>query len=544
MSCEKISCDSQIRLRSHWLRCGVDVAVQDLVRDDNRPNVHYALKRILCQTSDQLKAAQSEIKLHQAISHPFVLSLIASDIQLSKSAEIQSKEALLLFPLYPRGSIVDVIARHVNEHSESSPWPFPEHEALRIFYAIGQGVQAIHGTGLAHRDIKPHNVLLAWPYRDGEKNSVEDSSSSSSSPSDLASEPIPILIDLGSADSLVQTPADRKGAFAIEERAAEHSTASYRAPELFDVRVGQVIDEKADLFSMALTLYYMAFGCSAFENENDGVMTLAIKSGNLTIPEEFIQQSHPSKHSSSSIHPSRLFSDEFCTFLREMVVADPTHRLTVKDAMKKSVILMMAALEKHQTQQAKQTSMPPDNDDDEFGSFTSASGSSSIPPALTPATLDVLITDMQIGSSSASIGSSTSQSYHGGFLKFGRKGSPHSTRLQLTSDKSCITYTSKGGAINSIPIRRIFGIVTGQVTTKFTRFKAMPEYAQKSHLCFSILLKPDGPESGSGEEVDPNSGESTLDLLADSHQLYRTWTMGLQALLDNPAAATQPTVGI
>lgn len=548
----------------------------DLVRSA-ADGKQYALKRILCQTPEQVEGAKAEIALHNAISHPFVLTLIASDIQPARNSEQKADEALLLFPLYSHGSIVDVVQRWNDTNSSASSsssskpssravphWPFPEHEALRIFYAICQGAQAIHAVGKRHCDMKPHNVLLSFPYSGSSPALTAPTpppaaAASSSSSSDgskplptLSSEPLPIIIDLGSADTLSITPADRKEAFALQERAAEHTTASYRAPELFDVKVGQVIDERTDLWSLALVLYFMAFGQSAFENEAEGVMTLAIRSGALTIPEEYVltedgQPPTPAASASSSSSqtpnsslrppPSRLFSSDFCAFLREMLVPSPEQRLGMKDAMKKSVILMMAALEKQQTRESAAASMAtaaPQGEDD-FGDF--ASGTATL-ATLTPAALDLLVTDMQLGSP--------------GLLKFGRQGTPHSTRLQLTPSKDAVTYTSKGGKVNSIPLTRIFALTLGMVTSKFARFKTMKASPYKPHLAFSLLIKPADPSAAgasaaaapSPEDVDPTSGEETLDLQAENHQTFRTWTIGLQALLAQPELAGKENLGI
>lgn len=608
----------------------------DLVRSDH--GVHYALKRILCQSSEQLAAARREIDLHSAISHPFVLSLVVSEIREVKQSGGGGghtvHEALLLFPLYPNGSIVDVVQRwHAAAQaaasllassprsglgvSQAQPWPFAEHEALRLFYAIAQGLQAMHAAGYAHRDLKPHNILLAGercyanPHAAQSPASASASAAAAAAPgTGLASEPTPIVIDLGSASPIPETPVDRRAASIIQDRAAEHSTASYRAPELWDVRPGIVLDERGDLFSLGLILYFMAFGSSAFENEIEGVLTLAIRQGRVTFPEGAIIGSAgaavgtgPSSSSSLSppsppppaLHPSRQFSSDFAQFIRDLLQPDPLLRMSLKAAMKKSVVLMMAALERANSPppppaasgaaaagSASAAAGAADDGEDEFGDFASASNpapasSTTASAAATastlpsPAALDLLITDMQLGSSasasSSGSGSGSSSSGSGGagggggFLKFGRKGSPHPTRLQLSADKRSLSWTSRpsrvgvggeAGAVNLIPLSRVFALVTGQRTEKFKRARQDSVWAKKSHLCFSLLLKPGSAASassasapgGTADEVDPASGEETLDLLADSHSLYRTWTTGLQALLTHPELAEREDQGI
>jgi len=583
----------------------------DLVSDDDRPKTFYALKRILCQTPEQVESAKSEISLHQSISHPFVLSLLDSAfIPARHSASPQAQEALLLFPLYPKGSIADAVQRYLTEdekafaaavassRSPSSPsyvpaaWPFPEHEALRLFYAVAQGMQAIHAQGVAHRDIKPHNVLLAYSSSAADSNTNTAASSSSPSSSSLSDDPTPIIIDLGSASPLITCPSDRRSAFALQDHASEIATSSFRAPELFEVRVGVEVDERADLWSLACTLYYMMFGASPFEDEVEGVMTLAIKQGAVRFPQHLIREdeeddspvfmppstapsaSSPSPSSSSSsspprpIHATRLCSPSFVQFLRELLVADPAMRPTLREAMKKSVVLMSAALDREQRRKEREEQRKTDqkdaadvvDDEDEFGDFASASPAIIVP---TGAALDLLLTELELGSPPAAL------------TKYGRKGQPHATKLKLSRDRRTITWTSKGGnKVNKLPLSRVLSIVLCQKTTKFARFASDPSVTSKSHLCFSLLLKPEMEENGKEEKEqekeketekdgdaatdgtqaeaiaeksttspspsdqptipsnpDPATWPHTLDLQADSHQTLRTWTQGIQAII-------------
>jgi len=580
----------------------------------------YALKRLLCQSSEQLEAARAEIALHQAISHPFVLGLVDSAIVPAKHPP-GAQEALLLFPLYKHGSIADVVQRfHAGAARAaaalaSSPkssaaaaqaqvWPFPEHEALRLFYACGQAVQALHQEGYAHRDVKPQNILLHVTSEDSYVAAAAGAAASitgfaaaaaAATPSTiegmLNSEPTPVLIDLGSAMPIPFTPADRKEAAATQDRCAEHCTASYRAPELWEVRPGVTLDEKADVFSLALTLYFMAFGHSAFENEVEGVMTLAVRAGNVAFPEEAIlpdgedagqavtqlaAATTTAAHGAATklpLHPSRQFSRAFAQLIRDMLHPDPAQRPSLRESMKRSVALMMRAVERAQAQTsaphaasaasaagassvssaAAVTAAPaaaPLAGDDEFGAFESATGSSSGGTAEDGPSLESLILEMQAGSSSSSAAAGSEGSgvaaagVPGGFLKFGRKGAPHPTMLQLSADRRSLTYTSRSGllgapSIKTVPLSRISAVVSGQQTAKFARARTDPTYARRAHLCLSLLLRPHAEGASPShsrsspplDEADPTSGEETLDLLADSHQLHRTWTTGLQRII-------------
>ena len=117
----------------------------------------------------------------------------------------------------------------------------------------------------AHRDIKPGNIMVD---DDGET---------------------PILMDLGSLAPSPTPITSRSMALAVQDTAAEHSTMPYRAPELFDVKTGSVIDGKVDIWSLGCTMYACLVGKSPFEARSDetgGSLSICVLGGDWRWPGE------------------------------------------------------------------------------------------------------------------------------------------------------------------------------------------------------------------------------------------------------------------
>jgi serine/threonine kinase 16 len=99
----------------------------------------------------------------------------------------------------------------------------------------------------------------------------------------------PILMDLGSLAPSPTPITSRSLALAVQDTAAEHSTMPYRAPELFDVKTGSIIDTKVDIWSLGCTLYACLVGKSPFEarsEETGGSLSLCVLGGDWRFPDE------------------------------------------------------------------------------------------------------------------------------------------------------------------------------------------------------------------------------------------------------------------
>ncbi|KAJ9271587.1 hypothetical protein DTO212C5_2379 [Paecilomyces variotii] len=128
-----------------------------------------------------------------------------------------------------------------------------------------EGVQEGDFRPYAHRDIKPGNIMIDDDGR------------------------TPILMDLGSLAPSPIAITSRSLALAVQDTAAEHSTMPYRAPELFDVKTGSIIDTKVDIWSLGCTLYACLVGKSPFEarsEETGGSLSMCVLGGDWRFPDE------------------------------------------------------------------------------------------------------------------------------------------------------------------------------------------------------------------------------------------------------------------
>ena len=99
----------------------------------------------------------------------------------------------------------------------------------------------------------------------------------------------PILMDLGSLAPSPVAITSRKLAIAVQDEAGEHCTMPYRAPELFDVKTGSIIDTKVDIWSLGCTLYACLVGKSPFEarsEETGGSLSICVLGGDWRFPDE------------------------------------------------------------------------------------------------------------------------------------------------------------------------------------------------------------------------------------------------------------------
>jgi serine/threonine kinase 16 len=141
----------------------------------------------------------------------------------------------------------------------------------------------------------------------------------------------PILMDLGSIAPSPTPITSRSLALAVQDTAAEHSTMPYRAPELFDVKTGSIIDTKVDIWSLGCTLYACLVGKSPFEmrsEETGGSLSLCVLGGDWRFPDESAQGTKAKPAAEGGI------SESIKEIVRRCLRVEPAERPDVDELIK------------------------------------------------------------------------------------------------------------------------------------------------------------------------------------------------------------------
>jgi serine/threonine protein kinase len=157
----------------------------------------YALKKLICQTPEQIDEARKEVRLMRSISHANVMSIVATTAKNKKDGRV---EILFLLPLFQTSlqSLIDNGPGY--PHSV-----FCGNSQLFFDVCIGfcRGLLAIHEYNYRHCDFKPANVLINFDCREFSKK-IPDAPLSAVVVTDLGSACTPLVHEVKNrADALV-----------------------------------------------------------------------------------------------------------------------------------------------------------------------------------------------------------------------------------------------------------------------------------------------------------------------------------------------------
>ncbi len=181
---------------------------------DTRLDRHVALKFLppyLTQDHEARERFAREAKAAAGIDHPNICTI-------HEIAETEDGQTYIVMAYYGGETLNDRISRG----------PLPINDAVEIAAQMADGLASAHENGIAHRDVKPGNVVV------GSKGEVK-------------------ILDFGLAK--LAGPAD------LTQVGSTAGTAAYMAPE--QVR-GEFADYRADIWSLGVVLYEMLTGQRPF----------------------------------------------------------------------------------------------------------------------------------------------------------------------------------------------------------------------------------------------------------------------------------------
>ncbi|KAG5449148.1 Serine/threonine-protein kinase 16 [Clonorchis sinensis] len=221
------------------------------------------LKRIRCHSKSDESKALSEARLHLSLpSHPNILPCVGTGMcPLHNHPQGAISEVFMVLDYCKRGSLL----RELDSRQKRGVGGLPTHLAAKVCVGLCNALLVLLSLNvpMSHRDIKPGNVLLQDDW-------------------------CPMLMDFGSCTPAVIEVVTYRDVELWKEFAAEHCSMAYRAPELFQPKVGENITEKADLWSLGCLLYALLFLESPMDRvhaKGDSV-ALAVWSAKIHFPTE------------------------------------------------------------------------------------------------------------------------------------------------------------------------------------------------------------------------------------------------------------------
>lgn len=183
-----------------------------------------------------LDCVKNEIEVLSNIHHPYI-------IDLHEVIHAENKNKIYLILEYaPKGSLKERI-------------PFSEDQARVYFKQLIQGCIYLHSYNIAHKDIKPENLLISA------NNKLK-------------------IADFGSAETMVNRKIGGKG---------NSSTYAYMSPEL--VRGDpEIYGEPVDVWAAGVTLYYMIHGELPFNEKKLQNLYEAIKTKEVKVGQGFSKE--------------------------------------------------------------------------------------------------------------------------------------------------------------------------------------------------------------------------------------------------------------
>jgi serine/threonine protein kinase len=287
-----------------------EVGAHNAVRHENVVPLVDSVIEGIRGARDRRDADDDEIAIDVPGSPPRRRAALIAAGDASEDAANGVVHALLLFPLYPGGTLGDAIVRALNNPRGGAPAApifigaaLRERDAALVCAGVARGLAALHAAGWSHRDVNPRNVLVTYDA----KGAISGSA----------------LTDLGSAVTpLIEGVSSRRDAARIEEEADTRTSAPFRAPELWACDSSVPLDgAAADAWALGCTLFASIAGVSPYE-------CVMGSGGNLVICEP----SHSRVLAALAWPAGNQLSAEFKALLLRLLSRDPKARPSAADA--------------------------------------------------------------------------------------------------------------------------------------------------------------------------------------------------------------------
>jgi TolB-like protein/tRNA A-37 threonylcarbamoyl transferase component Bud32 len=211
--------------------------------DDTSLHRKVALKFLppaLQQDAAARKRFLREAHSAAALDHPFICHI--NEVAESDPSAGSGQAVCFIVMEYVEG-------QSLKDRLETGP--LPPADALPIAIEVAEALEAAHGRGIVHRDIKPGNIMLT--------------------PAGHAK-----VMDFGLAKQVAAAGALESAAdtvTALTEAGSTLGTLAYMSPEQLR---GQAVDGRSDLWALGVTLYEMVSGARPFQGQSGVDTTAAI----------------------------------------------------------------------------------------------------------------------------------------------------------------------------------------------------------------------------------------------------------------------------
>ena len=239
-------------------------------------------KKVLKQQADGERAIAREIAVMKKLKHRNVLPLY------EVIDDPESEKLYMVMKFVDQGPISKA-------RPDGTFDAIPSERLKELTEELVSGLSYLHKRGVAHRDIKPDNILV-------------DSAGT------------PYFVDFG-VSAIIDT--DNPKVSTVE------GTAMFMPPELFDDTTLKVDAFAADVWSLGATLYALLYGRAPFMGSNYREISLSVRNAPLTFPDA----------SRGGVDADPGWED----LLRGMLCKDPAKRMSLK-AVKKHQVLQQVDL--------------------------------------------------------------------------------------------------------------------------------------------------------------------------------------------------------